>query len=209
MIVADPVETLVLGPQCAGMRMTPEEFDAIDEYDEFYRYQLIDGVVIVSPLPGPEYWSPNDLLGHLLLDYRERHPQGAAMDATSPEQYIPVGSSRRLADRVIWTGRGRLPNRKRDLPTIAIEFVSYGQAAWRRDYEQKRDEYLSVGVIEYWIIDRFARRLTVFSKTASGVKESVVGENESYQTPLLPGFKLPLAQLFELADKWIAAEQSE
>ena len=36
-----------------------------------------------------------------------------------------------------------------------MEFVASGKRNIKRDYEEKRDEYLALGVSEYWVIDRF------------------------------------------------------
>ena len=41
-----------LSPSCAGLRMTPEEFDGVLDFDERYRYELINGVLVVTPPPG-------------------------------------------------------------------------------------------------------------------------------------------------------------
>jgi Uma2 family endonuclease len=195
---------LVLGLESAGILLTPEEFDSIEEYDENYRYELIHGVLVVNPIPLPEETGPNDLLGYLLQDYRYRHPQGAALDHTLPQQYVRTGTGRRIADRVIWAGLGRVPNLAIDVPTIAVEFVSTGRRSRRRDYEEKRLEYRTAGVQEYWIIDRFRRTMTVFRHTPTGFNEHVIAEQEIYRTSLLPGFELPLARLLEAADLWTA-----
>lgn len=59
-----PVETdFVLGLEHAGMLMLPEEFDAIEDYDENYTYELIHGVLVVNPIPSAEETGPNELLG--------------------------------------------------------------------------------------------------------------------------------------------------
>jgi hypothetical protein len=42
---------IVLGPGLAGISLTPEEFDAIEEADPLYRYELINGRLIVTPPP--------------------------------------------------------------------------------------------------------------------------------------------------------------
>jgi Uma2 family endonuclease len=139
--------------------------------------------------------------------YQEHHPQGAALDLTVPEHLIRTPDSRRRADRVIWTGRGRLPNTRQDQPNIAIEFVSASKRDFQRDYIDKRDEYLRVGVQEYSIIDRFRRRMTVIRDGADPVTEIVITERDTYTTPLLPGFELPLAQLLAVADALEAAER--
>ena len=108
---------------------------------------------------------------------------------------------------MIWTGRGRLPNTRQDQPNIAIEFVSASKRDFQRDYIDKRDECLRVGVQEYWIIDRFRRRMTVVRGGVDPVTEIIITERDTYTTPLLPGFELPLAQLLAVADALEAAER--
>jgi Uma2 family endonuclease len=191
----------ILGPESAGLLMTPEEFDAIEDFNDHYRYELVEGVLIVSPIPLPEETGPNELLGRLLLNYQEAHPEGGALDYTLPQQYVFSVKSRRIADRLIWTGLRRFPNRKRDVPTIAVEFVSAGKRNQQRDYVDKRQEYLATGVREYWIFDRFHRTLTVIHNKPSKVREQVVAEQDTYTSPLLPGFVVPLARLLQAADQ--------
>ncbi len=186
----------------AGIQMTPEEFDAVTNYDDRYRYELVHGVLIVSPFASIGERDPNGELDFLLRLYKEQHPQGAALDATVMEQYIETHDSRRRADRVIWAGLGRQPDPEADVPTIAVEFVSRGKRDWVRDYEEKRREYLALGIAEYWIIDRFRRTMTVFRNRPGAEAEQVVQETETYRTETLPGFELPLARLLAVADKW-------
>jgi Uma2 family endonuclease len=195
---------LRLGPGSAGVIMMPEEFDAIpyEQCDPFYRYELIRGVLIVSPWPLVEERDPNEELGRLLRNYRSDHPNGRALNKTVNEQPILFGENRRRPDRVIWAGLGRVPDLERDVPTIIVEFVSAKKRDWVRDYEIKRDEYLALGVREYWVIDRFQRQMMVFKPGPDVLTSQVIGEKESYQTELLPGFVLQIAQLFAVADDW-------
>ena len=196
-----------LTPELAGILLSSEEFDAVEECDELYNYELVRGVLIVAPPPAIGEREPNDQLGYLLRSYKDHHPQGAALDLTVPEHLIRTPDSRRRADRVIWTGLGRIPNTRQDQPTIVIEFVSASKRDFQRDYLDKRDEYLRAGVLEYWIIDRFRRRMTVVQRSTGTVTEVVITEQETYSTPLLPGFELPLAQLLAVADAVEAAER--
>jgi Uma2 family endonuclease len=191
-----------IGPDSAGLLMTPEEFDAITEYDDLYSYELIRGVLVVNPIPSEQEAEPNELLGFFLNLYREQHPQGAALDLTLPGRYVRLPESRRKADRVIWAGLGRRPNPRDDVPAIVVEFVSKGKRNWRRNYIEKRREYLELGILEYWIIDRFRRILTVVRNDPAGAAETVIPEDGTYRPPLLPGFELPLARLLAAADAW-------
>lgn len=189
-----------LGPDANGILMSPEEFDAIDDYDDCYRYELIRRVVVVSPIAAESQDDPNEELGHLLRMFRDVHPQGAALDKTLPERYLYLrDGSRRQADRVIWCGLGRLPQPTLDVPAIVVEFVSRRRRDWRRDYIDKRAEYQALGVQEYWVIDRFRRQMTVFFLDGT---ERVIAESETYESPVLPGFRLPLARLLAISDEW-------
>ncbi len=200
--VADPPITYVC-PELAGISMTPEEFDAVEDAEEGYRYELINGVLIVSPPPLEQERDPNEELGYLLRRYREDHPQGSAVDKTLSEQTVRCGRQRRRADRVIWAGLGRMPNPRTDFPTIIVEFVSATKRDRRRDYVEKKRQYLNAGVREYWIVDRFRRTLAVIRNRPDGVEEQVVIKaDEVYRTPLLSGFELPLARLLKVADDW-------
>jgi Uma2 family endonuclease len=179
-----------------GRLMTPAEFDAITDYDEDYRYELINGVLIVNAAPGPMETDPNGELEFYLRLYMRDHP--GVIDKTVYERYIRVKNGRRRADRVIWIGLGRVPNLQQDVPTITVEFVSAGKQNWQRDYVVKRREYLAAGVKEYWVFDRFERRLTVFRSD----DELVIAAEATYSTPLLPGFVLPVGPILACAEDW-------
>ncbi len=194
-------QTLVLGPALNGIRLSAEEFDSVTEFNEDFHYELIDGVLIVNPIPSPQERNPNDELAFLLRWYQHEHPQGKTLDRTLPEEHVHIGRKRRRADRVIWAGLGRKPKAKVDIPTIVVEFVSAGRQNYQRDYLEKRDEYLGAGVKEYWVFDRFQRTMTVFRKTAAGIVEEVIHENDTYRPALLPGFELRLMELLICAEE--------
>ena len=73
--------------------MTPREFDRAD-FAEGSRYELINGVLIVSPIPLEEEGIPNDELGFLLRLYRETHPQGSSLNDTAPERIASLTGTR-------------------------------------------------------------------------------------------------------------------
>lgn len=206
MSIPETLSTPKLALQSNGMLLLPDEFDTVTEYDEDYCYELIHGVVIVNPIPSEAESDPNEELGYLLRSYKEHHASGTALDATMPERYVYTRDSRRRADRVIWAGLRRRPEPKTDVPAIVVEFVSPSKRDRRRDYIEKRREYLAAGVIEYWIIDRFRRALTVYRarpEMSGGFDELAILEHETYQTDVLPGFELPLARILSIADEWV------
>jgi len=191
---------LRLGPRSAGVLLTTEEFDRA-RFVEGWRYELINEVLVVSPIPSLNERDPNEELGYFLRAYQESHPQGSALDLTIGEQTIETKKNRRRADRVIWAGLGRLPD-PNETPTIIIELVSKGKINQERDYVAKRAEYREIGVKEYWIIDRFSKTMTVCLFAADRDQELVIAANQTYSTTLLPGYELPLRRLLELAERW-------
>lgn len=188
---------LGLGPEAAGIALLPTEFDEA-EFEPGWRYELTHGVLVVSPATLPQERGSNERLSHWLLSYQENRPEGSHLDDTLPEHDIHVGDERRRADPVVWAGLGRVP-RKEETPTIVVEFVSAGMRNLTRDYEDKRDEYESIGVKEYWVFNRFDRTMTVFKP---GDIQLVLAEGETYTTDLLPGFQLELEKLLLIADRW-------
>jgi Uma2 family endonuclease len=196
--------TTRLGLRSSGLLMTPDEFDDLPDeaLDHHLRYELINGVLIVTPPPDKGEIAPNEELGYLVRLHKNFHPQGSIIDESLSEQTIHATPKRRRADRAIWTGLGRVPDVEKDIPSIVVEFVSAKKRDYMRDYETKRAEYLGIGVREYWIIDRFQRIMTVYRNRPEGVATLIIKEAESYQTDLLPGFTLPIARLLARADDW-------
>jgi Uma2 family endonuclease len=180
--------------------MSPEEFDQA-RFKAGWRYELIHGVLVVSPIPSRSERDPNEELGRWLRNYQEPHPHGAALDATLAEETIETRQNRRRADRAIWAGLGRLPE-EGETPTIVVELASAGKVNLDRDYVSKREEYREIGVKEYWIVDRFARTLTVHRFGGGPDQPLVIPASGTYESPLLPGYQLPLDQVLKLADRW-------
>jgi Uma2 family endonuclease len=206
-MVADKEIVIPFGPRDAGQPMTPDEFEAAD-FERGYRYELIKGILVVTPAPLEQERDANEELGHWLRNYRESHESGASLDLTLPEHDLRIGSKIRRCDRAIWAGLGRHPRTRgrvaqRDVPAIVVEFPSSRPADQRRDYKEKVTEYRDLGVQEYWIIDRFRRTMTVYHWRGKKWAKRTIRESGKYRTQLLPGFVLPLAGLFALSDRYL------
>src|SRR5713226_6431585 len=91
---------IVLRPQLAGASLSPEEFDAVEEVDRDYRYELINGRLIVTPPPLQAERGHHEELGRILLTYPDHHPHGPALDDTLHEETVVTAQNRRRAHRV-------------------------------------------------------------------------------------------------------------
>ena len=79
--------------------------------------------------------------------------------------------------------------RGRRVPALAVEVVSAGGEA--RDYETKREEYLAYGLLEYWIVDPQARKVTVLVRDGDAWVERVFQGDQPIASLVLPGFAAP------------------
>jgi len=61
-----------LGLASAGTLLTPEEFDAVTDFDERYTYELIEGVLVVTPIPSEAESDPDEELGVMLIAFADR-----------------------------------------------------------------------------------------------------------------------------------------
>ena len=79
---------------------------------------------------------------------------------------------------------------------MIIEVVS--ESSRDRDYTEKRDEYWSLGVKEYWIVDASMQQVLILRRGKSDWIEKAIGPDGTCETKLLPGFKLPCQAIFAL-----------
>jgi Uma2 family endonuclease len=110
----------------------------------------------------------------------ERHPDIAV--------YLTAPTGRK--DRTMW---------RTWIPQLAIEVVS--ESSRDRDYTEKRDEYWTLGVKEYWIVDALLQRVLILTRGRSRWVERELGPADICETKLLPGFRLPCRAIFEAAEE--------
>lgn len=144
--------------------------------DNGFRYEVIDGVLVMSPAP---------LLGHQLISaalmsalraHVRRHRLGivvaAPVDVQVGDRATPVQ------------------------PDIVVEILSRSTAA--RDRGLKFDLYAASGVREYWLVDPDDRTLEVF--VLRGQAYAPLGTyrpGDVARSELLPGLKVMVKELFE------------
>jgi Uma2 family endonuclease len=209
-VVAKGLRKNILNPVAFGLEhnsivMTVQEFDA-GEFDERFDYELINGILIVTPPAHDEELIISEELNHLLRSYRDMHPEGWRMITTLSGRYVLPSKHRLRADRVIWAGLRRFPKHG-ERPTIVIDIPTLRIRRRARDYQMRCAEFLRIGVKEYWIIDRIEETLTVSFRNSN--RRRIIHEDQDYETPLLPGFQLPLNRLFAHAAEWARNENED
>ena len=133
----------------AGLLMGAEEFYAIGETAE--RYELINGVVVMSPSPTPRHWRfVREILRQLDAycgpegsdPYADIDLYVEAMTVFRPDLCVFLRSP-----------AGAVPSRLSEPPDLVVEISSPGNKSY--DLKTKRDAYEKFGVKEYWSIDPY------------------------------------------------------
>ena len=87
------------------------------------------------------------------------------------------------------------------MPDLAVEVRS--PSTWRYDVGAKKDGYERHGLPELWLVDTEARSVLVYrrerAQSATFDVSLEVGAGEQLTSPLLPGFALPVDEIFSLA----------
>ncbi|WP_322779179.1 Uma2 family endonuclease [Frankia sp. Cas4] len=129
--------------------------------DDWRRWELLDGVVVVSPAPGYDHQRVVIRLGAILLAAE----QGLKRTLVAPFD-VPVSLKKRFQPDVLV-----LPDRETRLPLLAVEVLSrYGR---RYDTEEKRVAYQNAGIRSYWIVDPKVPSVTVHLLGGNGCYDVV------------------------------------
>lgn len=188
----------ILNPDIlSDVRMSIDEYLAAD-LPEGHRYELVKGVVEMSPIPDIPHDRVVNRLNRLLVLYTEQRPdvvgylsqRFAVAISTRETAREPDFGVYQLAESPLQPGR-----RWCDVvPMLVIEVVSQGQEP--RDYVDKRRDYWDAGVGEYWIADPQRKTLTVLTRHRVDWTEQVFAVGESYSPAILPGLEISVDELF-------------
>lgn len=177
----------------AGVELTREEY-AEAEWAEGVRFERANGrLVLMPPAEHDHHVTVKSFRNHLGA-YELAHPE--IVEHVFQESWTSVDEETdRLPDIAVDLKTNdpdppRLPNR---VPELIFEIVSPGRTNRRRDYDEKRDEYERLGVLEYIIIvDRFDHEVTVLRLVDGKYQEQLLKPADIYRSPLLPGLEIPL-----------------
>lgn len=166
--------------------------------DDGLRHELIDGEHYVTPTPVLRH---QRLLGRVYLavaEYVRAHPGcGEALlspfdivfskwDVVEPDLMFITGDQPHILTEKNIVGA----------PALVVEILS--PSTRKRDQTLKLRLFETNGVREYWMVDPDQDTVTVdrLDQTGTFTRSGVLGVDAVLTTPLLPGWSLPLSQLF-------------
>ena len=166
--------------------------------DDGNRYEVIDGELFVSTAPS---WLHQYALAELLLEmkfYLRQYPIGHVNFGVG----VIFDQFNGVIPDLVYLSNERMKTvggvRLSGAPEIVVEVLSPGAQNEARDRTVKRQLYHENGVSEYWILDLDARcvEIHIAGRTGGFQSKVVLQENDVITTALLPGFELPVANLF-------------
>ena len=177
--------------------LTIADWDALP-YDEWNRYEIIEGVLFVSCSPGLTHQTVATNLVFLIQSFLKRNPIGKVVATpglvlSNISGVIPDVVFFRYDQREsIGTGE-----RLNGPPALVIEVISPGSRNIRRDRIAKLNLYAKHGVPEYWIVDpkKLLLERYVWREAALHLIETLTSEDE-LTTNALPGFSCPMTEVF-------------
>jgi Uma2 family endonuclease len=171
--------------------VTAEQFDKLP-LEEGEQYELLDGELLEMPSANLTHNAILTILGGSLVNYLR--PQSLGMCVVETE--FAVGPSRRLKpDAAVllaekWAAADRLRIPVQVIPDLVFEIVSPSESAY--NLERKVAAYLDAGTTEAIVI--YPDPPHAYVHTTSNIRK--VAGTETLTSAVLPGWSLPLAELF-------------
>lgn len=184
-----------------GARMSADDFLQIDDDGLFY--ELIDGVVILSPSPTPEHRQAMMEIARQLAN----HCAASKVGRVFPEQDIQLGKSASGDDIVyrpelVFIRSDRLGDMRQKIvgaPDVVVEVISRGSR--RLDTETKYRDYERFGVLEYWLIDPQRDSMSFYRLHDGGFVEVKTDQGE-FSSDAVSGFRLKLQDIRDAYGEW-------
>jgi Uma2 family endonuclease len=158
-------------------------------------FELVDGILVEKVSCFAESVLMCELAASLRL-YLDRNPLGILAGPDGPMRLRPGLVRMPDISFVFWE---RLPGRMVPdepiagfPPDLAIEILSKGNT--RKEMVRKRQEFFFAGTRLVWLVDKDKRTVEVFTAPGQSV---LLGEEDTLDGgEVLPGFSLPLKQIF-------------
>lgn len=195
-----------IGPADHGRAMTLDEFLEA-EAEEGPRYELSRGVLEVTQVPNPSHGQVVSNLYLMVARHDLAHP-GVILRFGGGGEFqllMPGMVSGRNPDLSVVIRGARKGYRGHPLPALVAEVVS--ARSGDRDYRLKREEYLAYGILEYWIVDLPARKVTVLVRDGDvWVGRSSEGD-QAIVSLVLPGLAVTADDLWIGLDEYEGSEE--
>jgi len=179
--------------------VTDQEFDRLVQLNSEMRLErTAEGEVEIMPPPKGDTGAKNGRITTQLTIWADENGAGIAFDSSSGFK-LPNGATR--SPDASWVERSKLaalsPKQKKEYFPICPDFVIELRSLTDRlpRLKEKMDEYIANGARLAWLIDPIERKVYVYRPDSS--IEELFNTQELSADPILPGFTLDLAKIWE------------
>lgn len=184
----------------AGLRLTAEEFFELS--DDGNRYELIDGVVLMSPSPTPRHQLIAKIILRQLDDFVEKNELGLVLYETD----VALGTGacgKEIVYRpdILFIESDRVAQIRERIdfaPSLVVEVISPDSRSL--DTSTKREDYERAGVREYWLIDPQQQQAT-FYRLDKGRFVEAPAAADRFASAAVTGFEFDLKSVREAFGK--------
>jgi Uma2 family endonuclease len=185
--------TLALTAPEDGVYLTAEEYFRLPPGPPFY--QLVDGQLYMSP--APHLWNHQRILENIHVELAIYLRANAIGRAFQGPVDVKLGDQNVFQPDLIYLENARLRGGEAYLdgpPDLSVEILSPSTA--KLDLTRKRAVLQAHGAPEIWFVDRKKRKVEVVRRNAEGYSTILLGEGDVLETPLLPGLRLNVTEIF-------------
>lgn len=176
-------------PRYEGLKVSREEYLSLE--DDGFKYDMIGGILHVSPSHSHEHGRTQTRFGHYLHSLLDQTELGEA--TVEVDLFLPDGGDKLRPDLsfVLKENLSIIQTHIHGNPDLICEVLSDSTAA--RDLGEKADRYLNNGVKEYWIADPRDRSIQLWINRESFWEKR---SGNVLASELLPGFEVETRRLY-------------
>jgi Uma2 family endonuclease len=165
--------------------------------DDGNRYEVVDGELLVTPVPTFDHQEAAATLLIALRAYLSGTPTGVAVMSPADIEFDPATLVQPDVF-VVPLERGRRPKRWVDIRSLLLAIEVLSPSTARADRTTKRRRYQRAGVPEYWVVDLDARLVERWRPADE--RPEVLTDRLGWQPdPSTPSFELDLPRFFAQA----------
>jgi Uma2 family endonuclease len=168
-------------------------------YDEWNRYEIIDGELFVTRAPNYRHQRVCTKLISRIDKWSEETSLGAIVATPG----LIYSDSDNVIPDLIWVSNIRLAELLDDSghfqgsPDLVIEILSYGKEDKRRDRDVKLKLYSREQVMEYWIVDWRNEQIEIYRYQENSLKlDRTLSKNDNLTSIVLPNFVCSTSEIF-------------
>lgn len=177
-----------------GLKQKLDYSDLAAAPDDGYRYEILEGDLLVTPAPSPLHQRVSKRLQRQLEAYFEARSLGEVFNA--PVDLILTFHDVVEPDLVVVAEPKQISGRGIEgAPLLVVEILSPSTRV--RDRTMKARRYAELGISHYWIVDPDEKRLECFRLQATMYELLLQGESPAKLThPDFPDLQLDLSAIW-------------